>query len=311
MYIDCLLSFVVCTHNPCFARLQRVLNSLRIQKGVAPFEIETIVVDNRSDPPLLNSLNFEYSDGIRLVEESKPGLTFARVKGFKVSKGNLLVFVDDDNILSSSFVANLKELMVKYPQVGVFSSGSICPELQGTAPVAIEQYWKYLAIVCKKSIEISSDPRAGVLPVGAGMVVRRPVMEAYAGSIEKNPSSYSCDRDGHNLYAAGDTEIGLTALSIGYQCGFFPQLKLKHVIGEERLTQKYLDQVASDVTYSTNIAVCKHSVWPVNWGVVFGKFVRAMFATLMGVFVSNRAKRYVAWARFRAFLDFQMGRNNN
>jgi hypothetical protein len=53
--------------------------------------------------------------------------------------------------------------------------------------------------------------------------------------------------------AGGDTDIGYTAIRLGYGCRYTRKLRLTHLIPRARLEPDYLFQLAQDVTASHQI----------------------------------------------------------
>lgn len=90
------ISIIIATYNRADL-LKDTLESLR-NIDASGLKFEVIVVDNNSKDNTLDVVN-EASKKIRnmnLVKESRQGLSFARNKGIEVSKGNILIFLDDD-----------------------------------------------------------------------------------------------------------------------------------------------------------------------------------------------------------------------
>ena len=61
-------------------------------------------MDNRSDEPLADRIDLSWHPDAHIVREDTLGLTPARLRGIRESKGDLLVFVDDDNVLDVDFL---------------------------------------------------------------------------------------------------------------------------------------------------------------------------------------------------------------
>ena len=74
-----MISAVVCTYNPRADYLERTLRSIMAQDLDAD-AWELIVVDNASTSPV-SELEFVATNAIRVVSESRPGLTAAKETG--------------------------------------------------------------------------------------------------------------------------------------------------------------------------------------------------------------------------------------
>src|SRR6266436_6280424 len=98
-----MLSVIICTHNPRSDYLRRCIEGLRCQK--LPYDRwELLVVDNRSDEPLADRIDLSWHPDPHIIREEVLGLTPARLRGIRESMGDLLVFVDDDNVLDVDFL---------------------------------------------------------------------------------------------------------------------------------------------------------------------------------------------------------------
>ena len=98
------VSVVLCTWNPRREILSRVLESLARQT-LAAAEWELVVVDNASYPPVEVALPAGCEIQCRKVVEPVVGLAAARIRGIREARGELLVFVDDDNVLDADYLA--------------------------------------------------------------------------------------------------------------------------------------------------------------------------------------------------------------
>src|SRR3989339_1729552 len=81
------------------------LNGL-IDQDVIPDEI--IVVDNNCTDKTIEIVN-EYKN-IKVISEKNQGIAYARNAGFKAAKGDLLVKVDADTVLTKQYIRNLKNV---------------------------------------------------------------------------------------------------------------------------------------------------------------------------------------------------------
>src|SRR5689334_16343532 len=95
------ISVILCTYNPDEILLESAFRSIRDQE-IRKSHYEVIIVDNNSDVPLEQAnITDVLGRGATLLREERQGLTYARLKGIEASKGDLLVFVDDDNEICS------------------------------------------------------------------------------------------------------------------------------------------------------------------------------------------------------------------
>ncbi len=242
------LSVIIPTYNPNRDRLKRTLNALK-QQTLEYRNWELIVVDNAT-PDINYVLSFDISwhPRSRVIREERQGLTRARIAGIRDSYGDYLVFVDDDNVLDRDYLKNTIEIFQQYSDLGVFGGKSL-PEFEVKPEPWIKKFWRCLAlrdlgeevqIYSWTGVSNTSKQHPEFAPIGAGMALRRTAAQHYADRITGNKERLSFDRTGKSLQSGGDCDINLTLLAAGWKVGYFPQLKLTHLISAERLTKKYL-----------------------------------------------------------------------
>ena len=99
------ISAIICTYNPRADYLLRVLSALKRQT-LPQTDWELLVVDNCSEPPIRGRIDLSWCTNARILEEKRQGVAYARVQGIAESIGELVVFIDDDNVLSSDYLEN-------------------------------------------------------------------------------------------------------------------------------------------------------------------------------------------------------------
>jgi glucosyl-dolichyl phosphate glucuronosyltransferase len=112
-YMD--ISVVICTRNRC-ALLKKLLGSLEHPLS-ADLAWEIVVVDNGSvDQTRQVVEEFARRVGFpaRYVLESQPGLSHARNRGIRESRGNIIAFLDDDVTVAPNWLAEVKTAFEKY-----------------------------------------------------------------------------------------------------------------------------------------------------------------------------------------------------
>src|SRR5579862_9385267 len=160
------LSVIVCTHNPRQDYLARCLAALAGQTLVLA-EWELLVVDNASNPPLQARTALDWPSNTRVVAEPRLGLTRARLAGIRAAKGDLLVFVDDDNVLDADFLEAACEVASERPFLGSWS-GQCRPAFDEPPPEWTRQYWGNLVIREFSADVWSNLPRlSATMPCGA------------------------------------------------------------------------------------------------------------------------------------------------
>src|SRR5438477_5088662 len=121
------LSVIVCSHNPRPDYLRRVLHSLEAQT-LPRSKWELLLVDNASSERLADTWDLSWHSRHAHVREDELGLTPARLRGTAEASGELLAFVDDDNILAPDYLERAFALVGAYPYLGVVGAGVLAPE---------------------------------------------------------------------------------------------------------------------------------------------------------------------------------------
>ena len=242
-------SLILCTHNPRMDYLQRALAALRDQT-LPKSEWELLVIDNRSTDPLANRLNLGWHPQGRIVREEEIGLARARLCGIKESRGEVLVFSDDDNVLDPGYLAEGLRIAEAWPRLGAWG-GSIVPEFEVQPPDHLRPHLKMLALR-----EVTQPRWANVWdckdaePWGAGLCIRRRAALAYCDFYEKSRIRID-GRSGKLLSAGEDSEISFVTCSLGLGMGVFPSLKVVHLIPSRRLDEAYLAGIAQGLETSS------------------------------------------------------------
>ena len=104
-----MISAIICTHNPREEFLKRALQALAVQT-LDTQNWELIVIDNASTERLDKSLDLSWHPDSRVVRENELGLTPARLRGIRESKGDVLVFIDDDNVPEPDFLRSVERV---------------------------------------------------------------------------------------------------------------------------------------------------------------------------------------------------------
>jgi hypothetical protein len=245
-------SVIICSHNPRPEYLRRTLESLRVQTLDAG-RWELIVIDNRSEPPLDGRIDLAWHPNARIVREEELGLTHARLAGIRISQGEVLVFVDDDNVLAPDFLENALRVAEEKPFLGSWS-GQCKPEFESTPPEWTRRYWGNLVIREFDTDTWSNLPRLpDSMPCGAGLCVRRSVAMQYLRLHESGERDVVLDRTGDSLLSGGDNDLAACACDIGLGVGLISSLRLTHLIPPERLTADYIERLVEGIYTSSAI----------------------------------------------------------
>jgi glycosyltransferase involved in cell wall biosynthesis len=245
----CSVSVITCTHNPRGEYLKRVLESLAAQ-SVSSSCWDLILVDSASTEPLASQVDLSWHPRARCVREEKLGLTRARLRGIAESSGDLLIFVDDDNVLDHDFIEQAQHLYFARRDIGAWS-GATKPGFQQPPPQWTRAYWGNLVIRDVRQDVWSNLPNLPeTMPCGAGLCVRREVAAYYSMLHATGRRRFQLDRVGKSLLSGGDNDLAACACDIGLGVGIFRSLALTHLVPPNRLEEDYLVRLAEGVSLS-------------------------------------------------------------
>lgn len=259
------LSVILPTRNPHPGRLARTLAGL-VAQTLDRIQWEVLLVDNGSTPPLASPA--EALPGLAILREETPGLTPARLRGIAAAQGEVLVFVDDDNVLAPGFLVAALARFSALPQLAV-AGGPVRPEFEATPPAWLHEFRGLLALHDHGDRpQIASggagQPWPAFPPVGAGLCIRRTHALAYAAALDRQPERAALDRRGGELTSGGDNDLVFTALHAGGDVGYFPELALTHLIPAGRLDVDYLGRLNQGIQRSWVRVLALHgqNPWP-------------------------------------------------
>jgi glycosyltransferase involved in cell wall biosynthesis len=243
-------SVIICTHNPCEDYLRRVLEALNKQT-LCKDQWELLLIDNASAEPLSGKYDISWHPNARHVREEELGLTPARLRGIREAVGEILVFVDDDNIIDTNYLSVAAQIHSSNPALGCFGAGIIRPEFEITPSADILPFTRHLALRNTQTIIWSNDPLRRPRPCGAGLCVTKELAIRYHKVISKVDGYSIFDRRGVELFSGGDDEFTFIACQMGLGHGVFPDLCLTHLIPAHRITKKYLLRLREGIAFSS------------------------------------------------------------
>ena len=172
------VSVVVCCYNSV-KRLPETIEHLGAQKADGiPWEI--IVVDNASKDQtneVAKKLLGQHCSDImhKVVHESEPGLSFARIKGFEEAQYGIILFVDDDNWLCDTYIETVYDGFSHNPEIGIIG-GNGEPVFEIDPPRWFKKYQSNFAT--GEQVDTGKkDAAQAELIYGAGMAIRKEIHE--------------------------------------------------------------------------------------------------------------------------------------
>lgn len=275
------LTVIIPSHNPRHNILIKVIDSLRHQT-MPHDQWELLLIDNASTEPLSSDLVNWHPHG-RLIREPQLGLTVARVRGLTEAKNQLLVWVDDDNLLDSTYLVSASDAFADNPKLGA-AGGASFPLYQEPPPPWFNEGLAPLGCrdcgdkVIRMSWTNHQPHYPHSAPIGAGLVIRRSAMQLWANAMDSE--GLALGRRGTALSSGEDNDINLTLLRAGWDLAYLPQLRLTHIIPPSRLKLDYQKRLARASFRDFVRVLDRHGIRP--WSAIPGWSVpfRAVLAWL-------------------------------
>jgi glycosyltransferase involved in cell wall biosynthesis len=229
-----LVTVAICTRNRCRA-LERTLDALSAVVRPPSLSWEVLVVDNASEDDTAQSVvRFAESLPLRVLSEAKIGLSQARNAAIAASRGEYILWIDDDVLVDPQWLSAYHEAFRAWPDA-VFFGGPIVPEFEGTPPPWLPLALPHVANAYA-SLDLGLDTIALTgesLPFGANFVVRAREQRLY----EFDPA---LGRRDEQLLAGEEWAVLEKLLARGATGRWVPGARVRHVIPISRQSIGYL-----------------------------------------------------------------------
>jgi glycosyltransferase involved in cell wall biosynthesis len=218
-------------------RLPAVLAQLWSQQGTESFLWEVLIVDNNSNDRTAEIVQNSQKISpvqLRYCPEPKQGAAYARARAVLEAQGELVGFLDDDNIPASTWVAEAYAFAQSHPRAGAYGS-RIYGDFEVEPPENFERIAPFMAITQRGSKPLLYEPKRRVLPPSAGLVVRR---QAWLNHVPEQPILVG--RLEGNPLAGEDLEMISYIQRSSWEIWYNPAMEITHKIPRHRLERSYL-----------------------------------------------------------------------
>jgi glycosyltransferase involved in cell wall biosynthesis len=227
----------ICTYNGA-ARIGNVLESL-VPQTLPPDQWEVLVVDNACTDNTVDVCK-EWRDklpvSLRIVREKWPGLSYARGCAGRNAWGEIVCFLDDDNLPAPEFVDRAVTAFQNHPRAGAIG-GKVLPIWQSPPNPLAEAVQDFALAICDRGDE-AFVYNTNVGPVGAGICIRTQILH----DIYNDPDfAQTVPGRTQKGYGGGeDLAIAILVWRLGWECWYEPSLIINHLLPEYRMEMSYL-----------------------------------------------------------------------
>lgn len=251
-----MFSIIVCTYNRdkyLYGALQCIA-----ENGYPADAYEIVLVNNMSTDNTEDEcrrFRNDYPDvDFRYFVETQQGLSFARNRGIEESRGDTLVFLDDDSYIQPDYLINLQRQLEAHSDADAFG-GKIDPVFEsGEAPKWLSK-WNYSWV---SAIDLGTEvcPFTGkAFPIGANMGIRKDMLSRIG------VFNTELGRSKKNLMGGEEKDLFERIRQHGGNIYYFPDVLVQHVIPPSRTTKDYVRRLGEGVGKSERIRTLGVSKW--------------------------------------------------
>lgn len=229
-----LITVAICTWNRS-GLLEQTLGSLAAAGVPADLQWEVIVVANQCTDDTAAVVERAGAQlPVRLIEESRLGLSHARNRAARAAAGRYIVWIDDDVLVGAGWLAAYAQALRANPDA-TFFGGPIRPWFPAPPPewlaAALPSVGNALSL-----LDYGPEPRLfdhDHLPFGANFAIRATVQRGH-------PYDPRLGRRGRDLRSGEETAVLQRILAEGGRGVWVPGATLRHYVSAERQTREYL-----------------------------------------------------------------------
>lgn len=293
-----MISVVICTYN----REKYIYNALKsIADQDYPVELyEIVLIDNnstdrtealclkfRNDYP---RVNFQYHI------ETQQGLSFARNRGIFESKGEIIIYLDDDAEAQQNYLKEYEMLFDKYPKA-IAAGGKIIPCFEGKEPKWMS---KIMRALLGGALDFGNEIKPfkkGTYPGGGNAAYRKEAFETFG--------LFNTDlgRKGTGLMGSEEKDMFDRFRNQGLLFYYIPKAGIYHHIPESRFSDMHFKNLSLSIGFAEKVrtlAVSKKKYA----GRLLQETVKwlATLALLLGYTIILQPQKGWKLLRFRAYV---------
>ena len=232
------LSLIIATYNRSAALVEALRSVVRQDFPAA--EWECIVVNNNSQDDTLARFEAFATEhpaiNLRIVTETRQGLSHARNRGIDESRVEYIAIIDDDERINEQFISSYVALFDAYPDAAS-AGGPIIPEYPAGCPAWMSSYTERpIANPIDLGRKIRPFPK-GRIPGGGNMALRRSTVQRY-GAFDP-----SLGRTGEQLIGGEESDLFQRLADAGERCYYVPTAIMWHIIPPRKISREYFESI--------------------------------------------------------------------
>lgn len=241
-------SIIFCTYN----REKYIYNAMKsiAEQDFSTQDYEIVLINNNSTDrteSICAQFRVDYSNvNFNYFVETNQGLSYARNRGVKESRGDVLIFVDDDATVFDTYLSSISTFFDAHPQVRA-CGGPIVPVYEVDKPKWLSHYTEQLiggALYYGDSIKPFKN---GKYPGGGNSAFRKEIFEKYG------LFNVDLGRKGTGLIGAEEKDL-YDRLTRGHEVFYYlPQMGIHHYIPEKKLTEAHFKELTYSIGKSERI----------------------------------------------------------
>lgn len=248
-----MISVIICTYNRD-KYIYNVLESIA-QGSLQPEFYEIVLVDNNCTDNTHTEVERFCNDfpkvNLRYCIEKSQGLSYARNRGIKESKGDILIYVDDDATVNPEYLETYQNWFISHPEIDA-AGGPIIPRYE----TGNEPRWMTYFIKRLLTGYLYFGKKAGPFPgenfPGGGNAAYRSIVFEKVG-----PYNVELGRNGNNLGSGEEKDIFNKMKLQGMQFSYLPNAILYHIIPGYKLEADYFNRVTKGIGQSERARTLK------------------------------------------------------
>lgn len=232
------ITIVICTFNGA-ARIRKVVDAIISSSFSSSDSFEIILVDNNSNDDVASSFLDSFSCSNidhRVVQEPKQGLMYARYRGLKEAKHDLVTFIDDDNYIIGNWVDYILSIFENDNSIGALGGHGILYNKVEIEWFSLVQKAYAIGSQTSQALTYSNELSIVNSLYGAGITVRKEILNEY---IDRGYQNLLSGRTKNDTSSGEDSEICELIKLSGYKCAASDNLKFYHDIPHSRLKRDY------------------------------------------------------------------------